>query len=68
MCAEPLLKRFPTIARMLLACHRDAIGQANAEWLSLRLEHNDWDPRDRVWLREMMPIAAVWLLAVEEDE
>jgi hypothetical protein len=68
MYAEPLLKRFPTIARMLLACHCEAIGEANARWLELRLEHNEWDPRDRIRLQEMMPAAATWLLSAGDDK
>lgn len=67
MAVELSMNRFPTIARMLLACHREAIGKANARWLELRLEHNDWDLRDHVRLREMMPIAAMWLLITGDD-
>jgi hypothetical protein len=57
-----LIRRFPQIARMLLACHQESIGEANAYWLSCRLEHHDWMEQDEVRLREMLPISARWLL------
>jgi hypothetical protein len=55
MPTERLLRRFPLIAQMLLACHCDTIGKANARWLRNRLMHCDWDFQDAVRMREMSP-------------
>jgi hypothetical protein len=68
MSTERLLRRVPTIARVLLSEYRDQLGEANITWLAHRLEHNDWEIRDAVRLREIMPAAALWLLTVGGDE